>query len=653
MERKNKTSRYLSVFILVGIITVVAIALMGAASAKSLYVNRDLNANSPIRAYDIQGAPNYLVFQTDSATTRYGGVGLTIDSESETLFVTFEFSGTLDIVNATTMNVGVNQVTAPGASNLAGIVYDHDNYKMYCIDRNTGRFYSYSWDASTSTLTPDFPSPYYISLTYGPSNSSTVRYGYGLALDEVNDELYVCQNYDHVVVFDTDDWSYVRMINLSYRAMGIALDVDDGYMYTGGWSSYYLSRYDLDTGTETTKLISDYSGINTYERVLGLAVDSNTSLIYATTGFSNDCIMVIDQDLNLLYNTGDIGNPTGIVVPGKEISYNPLGLTKDDGVRTGDCVSRGETFTYTISYNNTNTFQVTGVTITDTLPTDLDYVSNTGGGSYNSGTGTITWNIGTLNAYESGSVTLTVRVNSNAVLGGQIDNPSTINANEPNTGPTTIHEYTPVCNCTGVIVIFEDSKGNPISGIPVKYKDGTSGFVLLGITDPLGMVQKEIPDGTYTFLIKYKGTESSKTVTVKGCAIITFKTVKVTIILRDSYGNGISGALVRFGDSGYGTTDSNGEASMELFPDTMRLYVKYNGQISQKIQDTGISPVAIFNTGRVISNSGTCISYKSRYGFFSFVQNIELLPARYKFYFDDGTLPTFYTIVESVANHIH
>ena len=48
----------------------------GNVGAKSLYVNKDINANSPISAYDIQGPPNYLVYQMTSNPTRYGGVGL-------------------------------------------------------------------------------------------------------------------------------------------------------------------------------------------------------------------------------------------------------------------------------------------------------------------------------------------------------------------------------------------------------------------------------------------------------------------------------------------------------------------------------------------------------------------------------------------------
>ena len=452
MENKKKTGRLLPILLFVGIIVVVAIALMSSASAKSLYVNKDLNADSPISAYDIQGPPNYLVWQQTSIPTRYGGVDLTIDTDSEILFVTYEFSGTLDIVDAKTLNK-LGQVTAPGASNLAGIVVDQENSKVYTVDRNTDKLYVYSWDAGTTSLTLD--SVQNLPGIYAPGLHSAGLHG--IALDEVNDLLYACDVTYTFKFFNTADWSLAGIKSISQKAMGIAVDVQNGFVYTGNAYVGYggnglLCKYDLNTNSETTVNVRTITG-DSLDNVLGVAIDSATSLVYITTGnlggwLGSDQIMVFDSNLNLLHQTGDIGNPTGIAIPGKDISYNPLNLAKVDDVPDGDCVRIGETYTYTLSYSNGNQFDVTGVTIIDTLPVELDYISNTGGGIYNSGTHKVTWNIGGLTAGESGSVTLTVKANSNAILGGQIDNAATINANEPNTGPTTKHEYTDVCMVT-------------------------------------------------------------------------------------------------------------------------------------------------------------------------------------------------------------
>ena len=54
----------------------------------------------------------------------------------------------------------------------------------------------------------------------------------------------------------------------------------------------------------------------------------------------------------------------------------------------------GNTVTYTITYANDSPVNVTGVAITDALPTGLTFVSAANGGSYNAGTRTITWSIG-------------------------------------------------------------------------------------------------------------------------------------------------------------------------------------------------------------------------------------------------------------------
>ncbi|MDY7077535.1 MAG: pre-peptidase C-terminal domain-containing protein [Chloroflexota bacterium] len=56
----------------------------------------------------------------------------------------------------------------------------------------------------------------------------------------------------------------------------------------------------------------------------------------------------------------------------------------------------GDTVTYTISYANDSPVNVTNAIITDVLPTGMNYVSVLDGGSYNSGSRTLTWNVGAL-----------------------------------------------------------------------------------------------------------------------------------------------------------------------------------------------------------------------------------------------------------------
>lgn len=424
---KSEKNVWKSITVIAVIFSVLAIAMVGTASAKSLYVNKDIGTSS-ISAYDIQPVPTYLVHQADSVPTGYGGVGLAIDCDSEILFVTFEPSGTLSIVDAKTLAT-LGQVTAPDASNLAGIVFDQDNQKLYIVDRHTGNLYVYSWDATTKTLTLD-----------STQTLSEVTDSFGIALDEINDILYVADgSQSKVEYYDTNTWTHLGTITLNHYVIGIAVDAKNGFLYTGaGWYGVGLFKYDLGTKTETS---------NTAIRVgvMGLAVDPDTSLLYVTTGYSGDYIGVFDSNLNLLHKTGDIGNPTGIVVPGKQISYNPLNLIKDDGLGDDECVAAGGSITYDICFDNlANPYEVTNVKITDPIPVQTSFVAATGGGIYDPVTKTVTWDIGTLSAGAvQQCVQLEVKVDTTATPGSTITNSATIDSEE--TPPTTVNEITDVC----------------------------------------------------------------------------------------------------------------------------------------------------------------------------------------------------------------
>jgi hypothetical protein len=107
--------------------------------AKSLYVIND-TYTSQLRAYKVDGTS--LAYQTDYVCYSApgggaGAVGIAIDESDYGgfLFVTFEDIGTIEIVDAKTMQY-VNAVTTPGASDLAGIIVDKGKSKVYAIDRS-------------------------------------------------------------------------------------------------------------------------------------------------------------------------------------------------------------------------------------------------------------------------------------------------------------------------------------------------------------------------------------------------------------------------------------------------------------------------------------------------------------------------------------
>ena len=498
----RRKTRFLSIFL--GFV----IGLMGLSEeglAKSLFViaDKDAQPSIPIYAYDIQGTN--LVFQT-SCVMPYrfdGAVGVSVDTVSEYLLVTFEFSDVLEIINARTMT-RVGQITAPGgAANLAGIVVDHAKQKVYTVDRLSNHLYVYSWDPVTITLTLDGDS--YVSL-------AGCLLTFGIALDEANGLLYVGDGTPIIKYYHTSDWLPAGQLSVSHNAIGIAFDPVNKYIYSGSGypesSSYLLSQYDVVNNTEIT--------VDVGSSVLGVAVDPDTGLVYLTThsdGSNPDRLLVYDSNLTLQWSSDDIGSPTGVCIPSGEIAFNPLNLSNDDGVAAGEIVLPGSEIVYTLSYDNeNNTYDVHGVTITDAVPEGTSYVeaSATGGGIYDSDSNEITWEIGTVTAgTPPSSVTFRVKVSEDLTPGTTLINACTIESDE--TPQTTINEYTEVNLLSSGIYyvdIFtgDDSTGRGSSAHPWKtlhyaieqVNIGSSGTYLLNLAPGTYSVAAGEPDEVLT-----------------------------------------------------------------------------------------------------------------------------------------------------------
>lgn len=426
---------------------VMAVVLLAAgtnaAKAKSLYVIADIKGSTtdgtlPVHAYDI-GIDGTLAFQAqhDIPHVMLGAVGLAIDSDSGYLFVTYEASERIQLIDGTTMT-SVGRVEAIDARDLAGIVYDHTKKLLYCVDRGREKVYVYDWDAKTISLTRVEGSPFTL---WGNLHA------WGIALDEIDGLLYIASASDGVAVYSTSDWSRVKQIELSRAAVGIAVDVMNGLLYTGG--SYvgndYLTQYHLAKGVEVEIQVEPDAG------VMGIAVDPDTGLVYMTTGKNNapggDNLLVYDRELNLIGKTHIGGNPTGLAIPGKDIGFNPLNLTKellrgavaDAAPSEMVSVGAGKTITYGIGFSNTsNDYTVTDVAIVDALPRNVTFVSADDdgvGGQYNSKTHTYTWFYADLPPGSSTLLELTVLVDRDVVTGTVISNSVTINSNE--TAPST------------------------------------------------------------------------------------------------------------------------------------------------------------------------------------------------------------------------
>ncbi len=103
--------------------------MFGIAQAKSVYsITKHLE--DELTAYDIQD--DQITYQTYAKNLDhhgYGAVGLALDPCSATLFVTYEESNVIEMVNAKTMISEENPTTVPEGASLAGIAFDQTKQK--------------------------------------------------------------------------------------------------------------------------------------------------------------------------------------------------------------------------------------------------------------------------------------------------------------------------------------------------------------------------------------------------------------------------------------------------------------------------------------------------------------------------------------------
>ncbi len=177
-----------------------------------------------------------------------------------------------------------------------------------------------------------------------------------------------------------------------------------------------------------------------------------------------------------------------------------LSVTKTD---SPDPVTVGSNLTYTVTITNNGPDGATGVTLTDTLPAGVTFVSATP--SQGSCGGSVTCNMGTINNGASATVTIVVTPNTP----GSITNIATVAGNEtdPNLANNTAQAMTTVnpavASCLGtgsfrfrVDVAFSDQV--PILGVAMTLT-GPGGCTDTATTNARGRARFDnLGPGTYT-----------------------------------------------------------------------------------------------------------------------------------------------------------
>jgi len=139
-------------------------------------------------------------------------------------------------------------------------------------------------------------------------------------------------------------------------------------------------------------------------------------------GFANE----EDRQVRTATATVRFSKPTPPPPPGSPT----LGVTKSSVPASGSTVHRGDQVTYTLAYSNTGTAGASGVTLTDALPADLDYVigSASNSGSYDAASRTLTWQLGSVAQGTSGALTFAASVAQTATDGEVLHNVGVIAA---------------------------------------------------------------------------------------------------------------------------------------------------------------------------------------------------------------------------------
>ncbi len=457
------------------------LVMFSIAQAKSVYVITD--RASTIKAYDIQSDQIEEQAAAENLAVHGGAVGLALDPDSETLFVTYEGSNVIEMVNAKTMVSEENPVSVPGGSSLAGIAFDQYKQKLYVVKRQDNRLYVYLWNPVRKKLTLE--GDIYKTL----ENIGTYPYGaWGIALDKSSNSLYVTSSTNTVYYYDTNDPNFgckgfinIDVNSIARQAVGIAVDSTNRYMYTGSFTGgygqhYYLVRTDIN---DVNNPLFKEKPIGAH--VIGITTDPCTGLIYITT--SNYHIEVHDTNnfdaLPYDTETTDSSGPADIVLAG-DVSYKdpfPLvELVKD--VNDGNCVSplisEAEHELYGTPYNwlyynihyDANGFADTNVFITDHLPDEVDYNSSDPNGYYDPDKHTVTWKIPVMSASDSNTYRIQVGVNHYAKPGYKIYNYCEIESDEYCTFAV---EDTNIC-CYGGDIIYVNKDAND----PNSCHNGTS-----------------------------------------------------------------------------------------------------------------------------------------------------------------------------------
>lgn len=323
----------------------------------------------PIRAYNVN-ADQLILAHTWYPIVRDGGpVGLGVDPINERLFVTYEFSGVMDIFDATDATP-LGQISLPSTSDLCGATVNQRDGILYVVDRAVKTVHEFDTDTFAPITTWDLP---------------TGIGAWDLEYVEPLDALFVTDTSQTIRWYDIN--THAEIGSASETATGAAVslgvylkDNNAPVLFTGTVNQHGLPnssnfvKIDTETGQVST--------LNVGGNVRGIAVNQQLGYVYVSvgaSGFQTASVRVIDVDSFTELSRQDFPasfipwSPTDV-----ESTWLAFGsaVKKESSSHPAGEANAGEQITFDISIENRYSRPIHVMPVQDDYdPTQLTFVS--------------------------------------------------------------------------------------------------------------------------------------------------------------------------------------------------------------------------------------------------------------------------------------
>jgi hypothetical protein len=335
----------------------------------TVYFIATMNSNPfPLQAHLINN--NQIIPAEEWWTPRRSGgpVGLAVDDDNSRLYVSYEFSGVIDVFNARTLvPVAPTQITLPGASNVAGLVVSELRGRLYAVDRYGSHLYVYDSSTFARVTAEEF----------------TLTGSSAFGIDVWGNTIYVTSGNNTIRYYNLDTQTLISSFSISdVGAMAIAVDGSDPsnvLVFTTRTYQYpfdgRLTKYNVNTTAESwIQLGADGRGVSVHP-TLGLVYVGCSEAI--SGGLTS--LRVYDQATLTLQDSETMGTTSwsSTDVVASRIQFGGSVSKTCTSHPSGD-VNVGDTVVFDIDITNNSTAALDVIPLTDTYDTTyLQFLSAT------------------------------------------------------------------------------------------------------------------------------------------------------------------------------------------------------------------------------------------------------------------------------------